>query len=248
MSNNKEKLAHAEALTRSAEALSASINITLFLHMLGRFPDMSAVNLVLLLEQYPRTTFLARGNYWKKIYDNEPILRPEWEGKGIDLVLPAFDGSHLNPHPVLYYADGMTFKGVLNRDPPAPPDLYDLRDELERSLLQVGQDVDYRDDPVLENELLETPDDDDLNAASARTDQLTQLYYGAEEDPNWVQTLMPALATIAYMNGRIGKAPHLSLDGQEQADMAAEDHPLDFLDQVQRLYHAFLSWTEHEER
>ena len=97
----------ASELVSSAEEhgdeLLAGRDIRPFLELMVRLPDFGAHNLLLILEQYPRATFLARGSYWKTRAASEPVLRPEWAGKGIDLVLPALDGGALVGYATRFY-------------------------------------------------------------------------------------------------------------------------------------------------
>lgn len=73
-----------------AEELAAAGEVEGLLAVMARLPDYDAENLLLIHEQFPRATFLASAAYWQaEAADPEHVLLPEWEGKGIDVVVPA---------------------------------------------------------------------------------------------------------------------------------------------------------------
>lgn len=97
----------AARLYARAEELASACDVAEFLPMLARFSDYSTVNLLLILEQFPRATFLASAAYWQEQMKGvDHILRPEWEGKGIDIIIPALvsgDSNTLVPFAVKVY-------------------------------------------------------------------------------------------------------------------------------------------------
>lgn len=109
----------ANRLYARAEELASTCDVAEFLPMLARFSDYSTANLLLILEQFPRATFLASAAYWQEqMKDTEHILRPEWEGKGIDIIVPALvsGGSHtLVPFAVKVYDIRQTCQASLLR-------------------------------------------------------------------------------------------------------------------------------------
>lgn len=73
-----------------AEELAATGEVEGLLAVMARLPDYDAENLLLIHEQFPRATFLASAAYWQaEAADPGHVLLPEWEGKGIDVVVPA---------------------------------------------------------------------------------------------------------------------------------------------------------------
>lgn len=210
---------------------------TLFLRMLGRFSNLSAANLLLTGEQYPAARMLGRAPYWKQVFREDPgkLLRPEWEGKGIDLVLPGFDGGCMRLCSVVYYADGQMARSLPEELVPPCPSLTDIQDRAERRLLQAGMMIDPEEIPELTDDLLDDIPDEELHDAAARVNALFSLYFQGEETVPWAPRLMPALATTAIFQGR-GDGVRLSSYGTEQVRDEAGDRALPFLDRVQRLY------------
>lgn len=73
-----------------AEELAAAGEVEGLLAVMARLPDYDAENLLLIHEQFPRASFLASAAYWQaEATDPGHVLLPEWEGKGIDVVVPA---------------------------------------------------------------------------------------------------------------------------------------------------------------
>lgn len=109
----------ADRLHARAEELASTCDVAEFLPMLARFSDYSTANLLLIQEQFPRATFLASAAYWQEqMKDTEHILLPEWEGKGIDIIIPALvsGGSHtLVPFAVKVYDIRQTCQASLLR-------------------------------------------------------------------------------------------------------------------------------------
>ena len=180
---------------------------------------------------------LGRAPYWKQVFREDPgkLLRPEWEGKGIDLVLPGFDGGCMRLCSVVYYADGQMARSLPEELVPPCPSLTDIQDRAERRLLQAGMMIDPEEIPELTDDLLDDIPDEELHDAAARVNALFSLYFQGEEAVPWAPRLMPALATTAIFQGR-GDGVRLSLQGTEQVRDEAGDRALPFLDRVQRLY------------
>lgn len=90
----------------AAKEMFASGDISEFLNILSRFNNYDAYNLILILLQYPKARVLAVYNFWKRLIDNPTakILKPEWVGKGIDLVIPFTEISELNEHKLIWFA------------------------------------------------------------------------------------------------------------------------------------------------
>lgn len=243
---SSQKTAQAQELLQSAGRHAEAVlegKLTTFLPLLAKFPGYSAANLLLLREQYPNASFLARASYWKRLYGDDPILRPEWAGKGIDLILPAFDGTAIVPRVTRFYDAGQTLRGIPDQDPPEPPSTYDARDTAERSLLQHNQMVSPSEEPELEEDLLEPIcDGEEEEAAAARVNQLAHLYFDAEEAPTWAG-LMPALATQTILLSYGITPPRLTPNGEDLAALATEEGAMTFLDTLQRKYHAFLQFA-----
>ena len=236
----EERARKGAGLMESAGVLAerAMQDPTLFLRMLGRLPNLSVANLLLTGEQYPAARVLGRAPYWRQVFPEDPgkLLRPEWEGKGIDLVLPGFDGGRVCLCSVVYYADGQ-----LARDPPEElvppcPSLADIQDRAERRLLQAGVMIDPDEIPELTDDLLDDVTDEEMHDATARVNTLFSLYFQGEETVPWAPRLMPALATTAFFQGRGEDGVRLSRQGAEQVRAEAGDRALPFLDRVQRLY------------
>lgn len=82
-----------ESATNAAHDLFRSGDLCGYLDLVCRLNCYDAYNLLLLLQQYPKATCLAGFKQWQKLL-NDPtaqVLRPEWRGKGIDLIAPYTD-------------------------------------------------------------------------------------------------------------------------------------------------------------
>lgn len=64
-----------------------------YLDLVCRLNYYDAYNLLLILQQYPKATCLAGFKLWQKQLPREDmqVLKPEWRGKGIDLIAPYTD-------------------------------------------------------------------------------------------------------------------------------------------------------------
>lgn len=96
----QEGKAKAPELRASAQEATkemfATGDISEYLDILSRLSCYDAYNLVLILQQYPKAKFLAAYPVWKRLIGNpsQRILKPEWVGKGIDLVIPFTDAQN----------------------------------------------------------------------------------------------------------------------------------------------------------
>lgn len=90
----KEGQDKAPALRASAKAAAADMfasgDLSEFLDILSRLPGYDACNLLLILQQYPKSSCLAGYKVWERLLADPKakILKPEWWGKGIDLIVP----------------------------------------------------------------------------------------------------------------------------------------------------------------
>ena len=80
----------------AAEDLFEAGDLHEYLDLLTRFQNLDVHNLLLILLQYPKAVHLSSQQEWKKLLDNpdEPIIKPEWRGKGIDVIVPYTDDSN----------------------------------------------------------------------------------------------------------------------------------------------------------
>lgn len=221
-------------------AAATAHGLDIFLTLLGRMPGYSAVNLLLIAEQYPRAYFLARGPYWQAQHGDGPVLRPEWAGKGIDLVLPASDGTCIGAYPMRLYDAQQTVNGPALHPKPEPMALDEIRQSATERLLQAGCMVSPTDEPELDCDELIPPDDNEAYEAAALVYQLADLFCSGGEDPG--AKLTAALCTMSYLMGMGHPAPQLSMDGIEMLFDLSSDDPLAYLDRLQRQYHEFNCW------
>lgn len=77
----------------AARDLFRSGDLRPYLDLVCRLNYYDAYNLLLLLQQYPKATCLAGFKHWQKQLPREDmqVLKPEWRGKGIDLIAPYTD-------------------------------------------------------------------------------------------------------------------------------------------------------------
>lgn len=89
----------------AAKELFAAGDISEYLDILSRLSYYDAFNLMLILEQFPKAKFLAGYNVWKRLIGNPSlrILKPEWVGKGIDMVIP-FTDAQKGEHKLIWFA------------------------------------------------------------------------------------------------------------------------------------------------
>lgn len=86
---NKARVLRASAKSAAAEMFKSG-DLSDFLEIMSRLHGYDACNLLLILQQNPKATFLAGYNAWKNLLGNSKakVLKPEWWGKGIDLLIP----------------------------------------------------------------------------------------------------------------------------------------------------------------
>ncbi len=90
----------------AAKDMFAAGDISEFLDILSRLNNYDAYNLMLILQQYPKAKFLAGYNIWKRLIGNPAlkILKPEWVGKGIDLVIPFTEAQNYSTPKLIWFA------------------------------------------------------------------------------------------------------------------------------------------------
>lgn len=79
---------------RAADEILQTGQIEGLLDLISRLHYYDIYNLLLIYQQFPRATCLAGYRYWKTLYaesDISKLIKPEWKGKGIDLVAPFYD-------------------------------------------------------------------------------------------------------------------------------------------------------------
>lgn len=76
-----------------ARSLFQSGDLREFLDLLCRMNYYDAYNLLLIYQQYPKATCLSGFKLWQKLLGDPTaqVLKPEWRGKGIDLIAPYTD-------------------------------------------------------------------------------------------------------------------------------------------------------------
>lgn len=90
----QEAKSKARELRSSAHSVARNLfrsgDLRSYLDLVCRMNYYDAYNLLLLLQQYPKATCLAGFRLWQKFLPNPsaPVLKPEWRGKGIDLIAP----------------------------------------------------------------------------------------------------------------------------------------------------------------
>lgn len=86
---DKAPILRASAKAAAAEMFKSG-DLSDFLEIMSRLHGYDACNLLLILQQYPKATFLAGYKVWENLLGNAKakVLKPEWWGKGIDLVVP----------------------------------------------------------------------------------------------------------------------------------------------------------------
>lgn len=93
----EERFITAAELRKSAEFAAQDMfktgNLDDFLRILSRLDHYDAYNLMLILQQFPKATCLAGFKVWQRLLGdtNATVLKPEWKGKGIDLLIPYTD-------------------------------------------------------------------------------------------------------------------------------------------------------------
>lgn len=111
-----------------------------YLDLVCRLNHYDAYNLLLILQQYPRATCLAGFKQWQRLL-NDPtaqVLRPEWRGKGIDLIAPYTDVLGRDRHALTWFAVKQFDISQTNlRNYRPTPDTY-TQDKLHLSTLQAS--------------------------------------------------------------------------------------------------------------
>lgn len=90
----------------AAKELFASGDLRQYLKLLPHMHHYDAYNIMLILQQFPRATCLAGYNTWKRYLPSNKrlVLKPEWQGKGIDLVIPFTDIISYHEQRLIWYA------------------------------------------------------------------------------------------------------------------------------------------------
>lgn len=109
-----------------------------FLRLVSKLHYYDAHNLLLILQQYPKATYLAGFKVWQKQF-NDPkaqVLKPEWRGKGIDLIAPYTEDIGNGRYGLTWYSIKHFDISQTNLRGIAPPPSVYVVDELHLSMLQ----------------------------------------------------------------------------------------------------------------
>lgn len=83
-----------ESANRISEEMFENGNITPYMDVLSRLDQYDYLNLLLICRQYPDAACLASFKQWAAMLPyGVDVLRPEWRGKGLDLLVPFTDFS-----------------------------------------------------------------------------------------------------------------------------------------------------------
>jgi len=90
----------------AAKEMFASGDLREYLKILKHMHTYDAYNIMLILQQYPRATCLAGYKIWQRMLSDPKklVLKPEWRGKGIDLVIPFTDIITYKEQHLIWYA------------------------------------------------------------------------------------------------------------------------------------------------
>lgn len=113
-----------------AHNLFRSGDLRPFMDLLSRMHYYDAYNLLLIYQQYPNATCLAGFKVWQKQLGdpNAQVLRPEWRGKGIDLIAPYTDFFGGGKYTLTWFAVkqfDISQTNIENYTPPPPTFLQD---------------------------------------------------------------------------------------------------------------------------
>ena len=136
----QESKALAPQLRASAKAAAKDMfesgDLRDYLNLLKNMHSYDAYNLILILQQFPRATCLAGFKVWQRLLSDPRamVLKPEWRGKGIDLVAPFTDILSPNERRLVWFAVKQFDISQTNVKYSLPPSVY-VQDQAHLSLL-----------------------------------------------------------------------------------------------------------------
>lgn len=219
-----------------ADDLLESKDLLPYLRLMVQFPEFSVVNLLLIWEQYPRATFLARGSFWRDSVEAKNVLQPEWEGKGIDLVLPALSGNSYIGYATRFYDVRQIQDGSPGPTVARPFDPTDIQNIAAKILLSSGDFIDPDETLCLESDYLFAPEDSATSELSAWVYRLATLLYDDSDDPEF--TPLAALLTQCMVMACGLPPPMLTEEGR--ATLAPEE-PITWFTLLQQEWFRFES-------